>query len=199
MKSKISPRLIVLACFILSAGIYRLFLASGTLSPLANFTPLGAMALFGGCYFQDKWKAYLLPLITLWISDILLNRFIYFHEWILFYDGAIWVYSSFALIVMIGGFIKRVSIKNVVLAGVAGAVVHWIVSDIGMWLNGGTDLMGVPFTRNWQGLWECLYLAIPLMRNMIVGDLIFGAIFFGTFELMQRRFPILQHQQPIQS
>jgi hypothetical protein len=30
---------------------------------------------------------------------------------------------------------------------------------------------------------------------MIVGDLIFGAIFFGTFELMQRRFPILQQQQ----
>jgi hypothetical protein len=199
MSSKISPRPFVLACFILSAGIYRLFLASETLSPIANFTPLGAMALFGGCYYENRWKAYLLPLFTLWISDVLLNRFVYFHEWIFFYDGAIWVYGSFALIVLIGGFIKKVSIKNVVIAGIAGAVIHWIVSDIGMWLNGGTNLMGVPFSRDWKGLWECLYLAIPLMRNMIIGDLVFGVIFFGTFELMQRRFPILQQNEVYQS
>jgi hypothetical protein len=199
MSSKISPRPFILACFILSAGIYRLLLGSETLSPIANFTPLGAMALFGGCYYENRWNAYLLPLITLWISDLLLNRFIYFHEWIFFYDGAIWVYGSFALIVMIGGLITQVTIKNVVLAGVAGAVIHWIVSDIGMWLNGGTNLMGVPFSRDWKGLWECLYLAIPLMRNMIVGDLVFGAVFFGTFELMQRRFPILRLKEVYQS
>jgi hypothetical protein len=198
MGSTITPRPIVIASVILSAGIYRLFLASGTLSPLANFTPIGAMALFGGCYYHNRWNAYLLPLVTLWITDVLLNRFIYFNEWILFYDGAIWVYSSFALIVLIGNFIKKVSVMNVVLAGIAGAITHWIVSDFGMWLNGGTDLSGVPFTRDWQGLWECLYLAIPLLRNMIIGDLVFGAIFFGGFEFMQRRFPILQ-QQPLQS
>lgn len=195
MKSKINPRPVVLAGLILLAGMYRLFMAGGTLSPLANFTPLGAMALFGGCYYQDKWKAYLVPLVTLWLSDILLNRFIFFHEWVFFYDGFVWVYGSFALMALIGSYIKKISIKNVVFASIAGALIHWIVSDFGLWLGGGTDITtGLRFTRDWPGYWRCLYVAIPFMRNLLIGTLVFGAMLFGSFELMQRRFPILQLQ-----
>jgi hypothetical protein len=193
MKRKINPRPVVLAALILAAGMYRLFMASGTLSPLANFTPLGAMALFGGCHYNDKWKAYFIPLLTLWLTDIILNRYIFFHEWVFFYDGFIWVYGSFALMVLIGGYIKRVSIKNVVIAAVAGALTHWIVSDFGAWLGGGTDITtGLPYTRDWQGFWKCLYLALPFMRNLLIGNLVFGAVLFGCFELIQRRFPVLQ-------
>src|SRR5690554_4510539 len=90
MVSKINPRPVLLAGMILLAGCYRLFIASGVLPPLPNFTPLGAMALFGGCYYQDKWKAYLVPLLSLWLTDILLNRFFYFGEWVFFYDRFAW-------------------------------------------------------------------------------------------------------------
>lgn len=199
MKSKINPRPVVLAALILLAGLYRLAMASGTLSPLANFTPLGAMALFGGCYYQDKWKAYLVPLITLWLTDIILNRFIFFHEWVFFYDGFFWVYASFALMVLIGHYIKRVSVRNIVIAAIAGALIHWIVSDFGVWLGGGTDITtGLPYTRDWQGFWKCLYLALPFMRNLLFGNLVFGALLFGCFELMQRRFPVLQRSPSYQ-
>ncbi|MEX2233755.1 MAG: DUF6580 family putative transport protein [Cyclobacteriaceae bacterium] len=195
MKTKINPRPVVLAALILVAGMYRVIMGSGTLSPLANFTPLGAMALFGGCYYNDKWKAYFVPLLTLWLTDIILNRYIFFHEWVFFYDGFVWVYGSFALMVLIGGYIKRVSVKNVVIAGVAGALTHWIVSDFGVWLGGGTDITtGLPYTRDWQGFWKCLYLALPFMRNLLVGNFVFGAILFGCFELMQRRFRVLRLQ-----
>lgn len=193
MNTKINPRPVVLAALILAAGMYRLFMAGGALTPLANFTPIGAMALFGGCYYNDKWKAYFVPLLTLWLTDIILNRYIFFHEWVFFYDGFIWVYGSFALMVLIGGYIKRVSIKSVVFAAVAGAITHWIVSDFGVWLGGGTDLTtGLPYTRDWQGFWKCLYLALPFMRNLLIGNLVFGALLFGCFERMQRRFPVLQ-------
>lgn len=195
MKNKINPRPVVLAAMILAAGMYRLFMASGTLSPLANFTPLGAMALFGGCYYNDKWKAYPVPLLTLWLTDIILSRFIFFHEWVFFYDGFVWVYGSFALMVLIGGFIKKVSIKSVVFSAVSAALIHWIVSDFGVWLGGGTDVTtGLPFTRDFAGYLKCLSVAIPFMRNLLIGNLVFGALLFGSFELMQRRFPILQLQ-----
>src|SRR5882757_7630629 len=121
MKQQINPRPWVLAAIILSAGIFRLFTASGTLTPFSNFTPLGAMALFGGCYYQDKWKAYLVPLLTLWLTDVLLNRYLFFHSWVLFYDGFAWVYASFALMVLIGHYVRQVSVKTVVLSAVAGA------------------------------------------------------------------------------
>ncbi|HLT08903.1 MAG TPA: DUF6580 family putative transport protein [Cyclobacteriaceae bacterium] len=196
MVSKINPRPVLLAGMILLAGCYRLFIASGVLPPLPNFTPLGAMALFGGCYYQDKWKAYLVPLLSLWLTDILLNRFFYFGEWVFFYDGFAWVYISFALMVLIGGLlIKKVLASSVLLAGVAGALVHWIVSDFGVWLGGGIDITtGLPFTRDFMGYLKCLYLALPFMKNLLLGNLVFGAVLFGSFELMQRRYPKLQLQ-----
>jgi hypothetical protein len=193
MKRQINPRPFILAAIILAAGIFRLITASGTLTPFANFTPLGAMALFGGCYYQDKWKAYLLPLTTLWLTDIILNRFLFFHEWVFFYGGFAWVYASFALMVLIGQFIKKVSFKSVVLSAVAGALIHWLISDFGVWLGGGTNILtGLPYTRDWQGLMMCYYLALPFLKNMIIGNFVFSAVFFGSFELLQTRFPMLQ-------
>ena len=41
-----------------------------------NFTPLCAIALFGGKYFNNKYLAYLLPLLALWFSDILINNLV---------------------------------------------------------------------------------------------------------------------------
>lgn len=190
---KINPRPIVLALLILLAGMFHLLIASGTLSPLANFTPLGAMALFGGCYYGDKWKAYLVPLLTLWLTDLLLNRYLFFGEWVFFYEGFAWVYASFALMVLIGDRIKKVSVKNVVLAAIAGAVIHWLVSDFGVWLGGGLDITtGKPYTHDWHGLMMCYYLALPFMKNLLIGNLVFGLLLFGCFELMQRKYTVLQ-------
>lgn len=132
----------------------------------------------------------------MWLTDILLNRFFYFGEWVFFYDGFAWVYISFALMVLIGGLlIKKVLASSVLLAGVAGALVHWIVSDFGVWLGGGIDVTtGLPFTRDFMGYLKCLYLALPFMKNLLLGNLVFGAVLFGSFELMQRRYPKLQLQ-----
>jgi hypothetical protein len=198
MKSRLNPRPVVLATLILSVGLYRLSMASGTLSSLANFTPLGAMALFGGCYYQDKWKAYLVPLLTLWLTDIILNRFDYFHKWVFFYDGFFWVYASFALMVLVGSYIKSVSVKSVLIASVVGALTHWIVSDIGLWLNGGCVLTQGPYTPTWKTLIQTMEFALPSMYKLLVGNLVFGALLFGCFELLQRRFAVLQRHTSYQ-
>ena len=195
MKQQIDPRAWVMAAIFLSAGVFRLFASSGTLAPWANFTPLGALALFGGCYYQDKWKAYFIPLMTLWITDIILNRILFFHKWVFFYDGFAWVYVSFAMMVLIGQMMKSVSVKSVVMAAIAGAVSHWLVSDIGVWLGGGTNLStGLPYTLDLNGLLMCYYFAIPFMKNLLIGNLVFGALFFWSFEFLQRKYPILQFQ-----
>jgi hypothetical protein len=62
--TKINIRFVVLLAFILLAGLIRLT-CSFSANPIMNFTPLGAMALFGGAYFKDRWKSYILPLLTL--------------------------------------------------------------------------------------------------------------------------------------
>jgi len=192
MKKQINPRPFVLAAFILAVGIFRLSNSFELLPALFNITPLGALALFGGCYYQSRWKAYLIPLLTLWLTDIIINRFMVYNEWVLFYDGFIWVYGSFALMVLIGQNIKKVTIKSVVLSAFAAAIVHWLVSDIGVWWSGVDIMTGNAFTLDWSGLMRCYYLALPYLQKILIGNLVFGAFLFGSFEFMQLKFPVLK-------
>ncbi len=198
--NKINFRTVVLILMIVIVALGRILTAGRALSPLANFTPIGAMALFGGCYFNTKWKAYLVPLGILLLSDVILMQTVYKeHSNGFLYQGWSWIYASFALMVTIGNFIKKVTIKSVLLAAVAAALTHWIVSDFGVWLGGGTDITtGQPYTRDAHGLMMCYYLAIPYMKNMLIGNVLYGALLFGGFELLQNRYPRLQSTiQPI--
>ena len=57
---KINLRNSLLVLMIIIAGASRLINFTH-LNSWSNFTPVGAMALFGGAYFSDKWKAFLVP------------------------------------------------------------------------------------------------------------------------------------------
>src|SRR5690348_15494599 len=104
---KINIRNSVLILMIIGAAATRL-LNINHLSVWSNFTPVGAVAMFGGAYFSDKWKAYLVPLLTLFISDVVLNS-IYNHAFTLLYDGFLIVYIAFAIMVLIGSLLKNVT------------------------------------------------------------------------------------------
>ena len=58
---QIQPRFIVLLLFIVAGGILRVT-AAGQLTPFSNFSPLGAMALFG---YSFSATALLLPLLLI--------------------------------------------------------------------------------------------------------------------------------------
>ncbi|PWJ43039.1 DUF6580 family putative transport protein [Sediminitomix flava] len=194
MKKQINIRFLVLLCIILFVGIWRITFNGKDAGILANFTPIGAMALFGGAYFQQQWKAYLFPILTLFVSDVVMMT-TYYAEYSngLLYGGWYWTYGGFFLMVLIGKCIQKVSFKSVIISAIAAALTHWIVVDFGVWLGGGTDVTtGLPYTRDIQGLIKCYTLAIPFMKSMLMGNFIFGAILFGSFELAQRQFPVLK-------
>ncbi len=181
---KINLRNSLLILVIIAAAATR-FMNLGSFSSWTNFTPIGAMALFGGAYFSDKVKAYAVPLITLMISDLLLN-YLYFQKFVLFYDGAIWVYASFVLMVFVGTFLKKINVANVFLASLAAVFIHWIVSDIGVVLMAGSM-----YPKTFGGYLTALVAAIPFERNLLVSNLVYSFLMFGGFELAKTKFPIL--------
>jgi len=194
--NSLQPRTTALIIMILLAAAFRLVQSSNVFSILSNVTPVGAIALFGGCYFHDRWKAFLVPLLALFISDIVINRIFYFDHWTFFYSGAYWVYGSFALVVLLGHLIKKVTFTSVLISAIGAAVLHWLVSDFGVWAAGGTDFTtGIPFTRDFSGYVRCLYVALPFLRNMAVGNLVFCGVLFGAFEWMQQKYPTLKIQE----
>lgn len=190
--NNISPRTAVLILMIVLAVSYRLLQSNPVFSILSNLTPFGAVALFGGHYFRDKWKAILVPIVALLVSDILLNRLYYYDHWVFYYDGMLWVYGAFAATVVMGMFMGKVTQLRVIWFGIGAAFLHWFISDLGLWIGGGIDITtGLPFTKDWNGLVKCLALALPFLRNMLIGNLVFCGVLFGSFEWMRRRYPAL--------
>ncbi len=185
--SKFNPRTAVLVFFILLTGALRVFAATGkNVYPLSNFTPLAAMALFGGAYFNNNLKAYSWPFFTLWISDILMNRFIFFGEWQLLYEGFYWTYGAFALMTLAGRLmIKKTSIRTILSAALVSVLIHWIVTDFGVWVD------GTMYAKTITGFIQCLAAAIPFEIRLMEGTLLYGAILFAAFEWIQRRYPVL--------
>lgn len=190
----LQPRFLVLLLFIVVAGVLRIT-AAGEITPFSNFSPVGAMALFGGAYFADKWKSYVFPLLTLFLGDVIMSQTIYkAYATGILYEGWIWTYLGFAAMVLAGQLIiKKVRITSVVAASVIAAIVFWLLADFGTWTTSHNIDMttGLPFTKDAQGLVKCYIQGLPLVKNTILSNLVFSAIFFGLFEWMQNKIPAL--------
>jgi hypothetical protein len=185
---KFNPRNAVLLLFIVLVAALRLATNFSTqLGPLAVFTPLGAMALFGGAYFTGNVKPFALPLLTLFVSDVVLSFTVLApYRSGLLYSGWYWTYGAFALMTIAGKLIiKDVTVKQVVLATITVTLIHWLVSDIGGCLNQPTA--GAMFTVYLQRL----VTAIPYELRFLAGTTVFSTVMFGGFEWMQKKYPAL--------
>jgi len=164
-------RIIAISILILAAVLLRF------LPHPPNFTPLAALALFSGAIFRDRFLALAMPLCVMLVSDLFLG----WHGTILF------VYGSFALIVLIGRtFQSRVKISYIAGGGIFGAMLFFIITNFGVWL---TSTM---YPLTWQGLVAAYVAAIPFLHNMILGTLFYSAVFFGVFYLAERWMPSIQ-------
>jgi len=141
----------------------------------ANFTPIAALALFGGVYFDKKY-AFILPIAVLFVSDLILG----------FYEGIAWVYGSFLIIGLLGLWLRNhKSIGSTAAATVAGSAIFFVLTNFGYWLS------GVLYPLTYSGLISCYVAAIPFVRNTLAGDLFYVALLFGITELATRRVPAL--------
>jgi hypothetical protein len=150
---------------------------AGRLIPHApNFTPVAAMALFGGATLSNKRLAFILPIIAMFISDLIIG----FHS-------TMWaVYLAFAITVFIGTKINgNIKPLSVISASVASSALFFIITNFAVWL-GSTF-----YPQNIGGLIECYVAAIPFFNNGLVGDLFYSGILFTVFALAGQRFPQL--------
>jgi len=185
---KINIRTVVLVLMIVAAAAMRL-LSFKFPYILSNFTPVGAIALFGGAYFAEKWKAYAVVLITLFSTDILIN-YLYTSKWIIWSDGSFWVYITFAIMVFIGSLIKKANLVNVALCSLASVAVHWLIIDM-PWLY------GTLYPHNLTGYGQSLIAALPFEKNMVLGDIVFCTILFGGFELAKSKYTFLRSSREL--
>ena len=153
-----------------------------------NFTPLGAMALFGGAYFSRKAIAFLAPLATLWISDIFLNNLILKPQFPQYYpEGFIWftstsIYIAFVAIVALGWFmLKKTTVPRVFGASLTASALFFLFTNFSVWMGSSV------YPQNLGGLITCYIAGIPFFWNTLLGDLVYSTVMFGAFALVFRR------------
>ncbi len=190
---KVNPRFAVLALFMIAVAAMRIP-NSAQLTPWANFTPIGAMGLFGGAYFTKQWKAILFPLLTLLASDLIIQVFVFNGKYGIMYSGWYLIYGIFIFITFIGKWlIKKVTVKNVIIAAITASLTHWLLADFTVWVGGGTDLRTMtPLSRDWFGIQQCYIQGFPFMRNFLAGTLVYSGLMFGAFEWMKAKQPALK-------
>ncbi|MBK6967216.1 MAG: hypothetical protein IPH20_25805 [Bacteroidales bacterium] len=178
--NRISLRFAVITAIVASLALSRL------LPHPFNFSPIAAMALFGGARYSSRYTAYLLPLAAVWISDLFLN-YAFYGRFVPLYDGALFTYAAFAMIVWLGSVaLKKFSAKNLLLTGLSASVIFFIVSNFGVWAFSGM----YPFSS--AGILACYAAAIPFFRNTLAGDLIYTFAVFYAFEYAQNRISLLK-------
>ena len=156
-----------------------------------NFSPMAAIGLFGAAHFAKKWQAFFIPLLGIWLSDLVINNFIYISSdknivW--FYNGFYWQYISYIIIIFIGLFIfnKGVSLSKTFGGIVASSGIFFLVSNFGVWAGSGM------YPKNIAGLISCYIAGIPFINNTIISDFLFTTVLFGSYYLLQSEYSSLK-------
>ena len=170
-----TPRVIFITSAIFIAAASRL------LPHIPNFTPIAAMALFGGVYFSDKRLAFIIPLLAMFISDVALELITGWG----FHNTIVYVYVAFILTSIIGLYVKRNTTASSILgASVLSSLLFFIITNFGVWA--ATGMLGGA-----AGLGATYALGIPFFAPTVLGDLFFNALLFGAFFFAQKRIPAL--------
>ena len=156
-----------------------------------NFSPMAAIGLFGAAHFAKKWQAFFIPLLGIWLSDLVINNFFYRNSdssivW--FYNGFYWQYISYIIIIFTGLFIfnKGVSLSKTFSGIVGSSGIFFLVSNFGVWAGSGM------YSKNIAGLISCYIAGIPFMNNTIISDFLFTTVLFGSYYLIQSEYSSLK-------
>ena len=165
-----SRNLFILALIVLAAGL-RVF---GGLP--YNFTPVAAIALFGGAMLSNRALGFIAPLAIMLISDLFIG----------FHSSMFAVYAALIGVVAIGQVVRKNPTMLRALGGaLAGSVLFFLVTNAASWL------VLPQYTKDLSGLFNSYVAGIPFFRGTLMGDLLFTSIFFGSYKLAEYRFPSL--------
>lgn len=172
---KVNPRLSLCVALVVFSAIMRV------LPHPWNLTPVGAVSLFSGASFDRKRWAFAAPLAAMFVGDTIL-QLITGHG---YHSLMPVIYATFALIVVVGMILRerRDSPLFVAAGAVTSATIFYMVTNFAVWT------MSAMYPKTLSGLIACYVAAIPFYGSMLLGDLVYSALLFGTFVWAERRLP----------
>jgi uncharacterized protein DUF6580 len=200
------PRLLLIALLILVPAFMR------AIHFERSIVPMGALALFCGAHFRNRWLALGIPLASMLGGDVLIGLFHHDMRFGFHFLMPV-IYGCYALNVLMGMGLQRYwdRIKSVTrrrgetnsLASdpdqrpsvfathvlpiaattLAEALLFYLVTNFADWYYFNS------YAKTWQGLVDCYVAAIPFFRRgTLLADILGSVLLFGGEYLLQHDF-----------
>ena len=141
-----------------------------------NFTPILALAIFGGAYLPNRITAISLPIISMFISDLIIG----------FHSQIFTVYATIILLSILGHLMKTKNFKNFAITGFTGSLIFFIITNFSVWLGGSL----YPLTID--GIIQCYIMAIPFFHNTLISTMLFLTILFFGYTFAEKKISNLK-------
>jgi hypothetical protein len=154
------------------AGLACLNVVAPIIPHAPNFTPVVAGALFAAAVLHRRALAPLVPLLGLAIGDWIGGG----------YDTKIMVvvYAALAWPACASALWRILRMPRMIAPVlVASSLVFFFATNFSVWAFSPLYAPGL------AGLSKCYVAALPFLRNMLEGDLLWGAVLFGGLWLVQ--------------
>jgi hypothetical protein len=172
--------LVAFGLLILAASLYRVMPGR----PF-GFAPQWAMAVFAGAVIKDKRLSFLLPLVSMFISDSI-YQLLYVNGLTQipgFYEGQLLNYLLFGSMVFFGLLIRRISWIKIIAASLAAPSAFFILSNLMVWIGGG----GYSRPQTFTGLLQCFADGIPFYQMSMISTLVFSTALFGSYLILKQK------------
>ena len=144
----------------------------------SGFSPIFAIALFAGFIVREKGNSFLLPLLALFISDVLIHLMYTqgLFPYAGFYDGQLRNYAILLIATWIGWALKGRNLSSLLAGAIAAPTVFFLLSNFSVWLS----VSEVVYTRDFNGLMSSYAAGLPFYKNGLISTLLFlPAILLG--------------------
>lgn len=168
--------LLLAIILILAAAISRVIMYPN------NFSPIIGMALFSGAVIKDRRFAFAMPIFAMFIADAMFEISGIaqgFWGW-----GQLVGYGILALITVIAFSLKKINVVTVTGYSIMSSVIFYLLSNLSFFLI--DNPVYNTYTQDAEGFFDCYVKALPFFRTSLIADLVFSAVLFGVYYLVNQ-------------
>ena len=129
---------------------FGLLILVGSVLRLAGYAPQIAMGIFGAAVISDKRLAFILPLVSMFLSDVLYEVLFRagYMEYGGIYEGQAANYLVLAAVTLLGFFARNLNWGRIALVTLAAPALFFVLSNFLVWAGGG----GLQRPKTFDGL-----------------------------------------------
>lgn len=187
----------IILMFVFAASRWHTVDHEGNLEPLLpyNFSAAHAL-LFCAAFWLPSWLGWVLPMLTIIVTDLLLNSFVY--NVALFPSGSISIWMSLAIFVVLAKWLaKRRSYGRVFLGTLLGALLFYLVSNTISWIGNPA------YVKSVAGWIQALTVGLPgfpptwvFGLKSLLGTGLFTGLFAGSMKVSEAMDASEQELEP---